>query len=165
MAQRPRFKTALFAAASLTAVGGMAGHAALAEPHPASAIVLSTHQVAADEERAPLPPTAKTVGLAALAAAAFGFALQFLGAERVARLAKAAVAAPAAAARAIGSAIGEPVRFVLAITLLAALGFAGLGLFNLEWAGGLAVGAGFVALIWAGATRFRAALASRRARQ
>jgi hypothetical protein len=160
MAQHSRLKTALLAAASLTTAGA-ATHSVAAEPAPASAIVMTTHQ-AAEETRAPIAPTAKTVGLAALGAAALGFAAHLLGRERLTRYAKAAVAAPAAALRAVGSAISEPVRHLLALSLFAAIGFVGVGIFNLEWAGGLVIGAGFVALAWVGASRVGAAIRVRR---
>jgi hypothetical protein len=153
MTGTPRLKAALLAAASFAAAAGATQTASAAHAAPAHQISIAAHVAAPDDERAPIAPIAKTAGLAALAAAALGFAAHLLGRENLQRAARAVAAAPAAAARAVGSFISAPVRFLMVFGVLAIVGFAGIGALNLEWAAGLMIGAALVGLVWVGARR------------
>lgn len=75
----------------------------------------------------------------------------------VAKAVEVVVKAPLKAAKAMGEAFMSPVKFMLLLGGLALFAFTGVGLFDLQWAGGLATGMGLTALAWYGAVKTRRA--------
>ena len=61
--------------------------------------------------------------------------------------------APAAAAKAVGSAIMSPVRFLIMMGGLALIGFTGISVFDLQWTAGIATGVGLTAVTWVGSNK------------
>lgn len=173
MKTSPRLKTALLAAASLTvAVAAVTPAGAVAAPPAAIEHVV----VAVDNGHEKSAPaiTARTAGFAALGAAALAGLARLIGLRRLkaAAAAGAAVATKAAAAGfaitasaagAVGRAVASPLRAAALLTGLGALALAGVGLYDVEWVGGLAVGALLAAMIAAGAGKFRRAAVKSRA--
>jgi hypothetical protein len=115
------------------------------------------------------------LGLAAAATAALAALVRAVGAGRILgwlraaapaakKAADAALQVPVAAVRAVGRAAASPLRFVLLMGGLGLFAFAGLHLFNVEWAGGLVAGGAIVALVWAASIRGARALAALRRR-
>lgn len=155
MSNRNSLKYALLAATALAATAPVIAPAAAAPMESAAPIV---H--AADEPSPAAPmKTARTIGIAGLAAA---FVAGLFGSRRVRALlrkaapvaagaARAVAAAPVAAARAVGRAASSPFRFAMIFGSLGLFALAGVGLYDVEWAGGLAAGILMAALVF-GAT-------------
>lgn len=172
MGIRPGLRTALLAAASLTAVTVSVGHAAETARHQPAEIVMAADSVVSHEDPQSRASPARLFGWAAFAAGGAAVLARLLGRERIAEIGRtiapavrAAAAASAAAIQAVSRAVSAPIRFAAAFAALAAIGFAGLGLYDVEWAGGAIVGGGLVALAWAaaaGVRRFAAARANTR---
>ncbi|MEL7490288.1 MAG: hypothetical protein AAGJ73_06180 [Pseudomonadota bacterium] len=168
-------KTGLLAAASLTAATSAAhaadiargdGPAALAateivhvEKAPAAAVV------SADSDQSNIPH--KWL-IAAFATGALAGLVRLFGVKKLAdkiaaaapaitASAKEAVKAPLKVAKSLGGAIATPFKFALFFSGASALAFVGLGLFQVEWAGGLVIGAAMVAAAWLGAEKIRRA--------
>jgi hypothetical protein len=164
-------KIALMAASALAASSAVIFHASPAAPAPTEAAPIE--HAADDQARAPAPAiTAKKVGLAALTASAAAAFVHFVGANRIlaffanagpaaAKAARAAAAAPVAAARAIGRAAASPLRFALLFGGLGLFALTGVWIYDVEWLGGLAAGAGLVGLVWFAAARTRRAVVRR----
>jgi hypothetical protein len=150
-------KLAFLAASALAAATPAALHAA---PTIESSRV---SQAIHSEEPALQAPTARLAGLAAVAAAIAAF----IGRRRLASwLRKAApavktaagavVAAPVVAARVVGRAVASPLRSLAFFAGVGLFALAGLGLYDVEWAGGLAAGL-VLAIAFAGVRRVKRA--------
>ncbi len=167
--KRPAMAASLAALLAMTAgFGGVAANAAAPGDEPAIVYEMSAEELAslsalADETQASKPSKWLIGGAMGLILAAL---VKLIGANRVANMAAAAgpalrksadvlAAAPRAAAKAVGSAVASPLRFVFLVGGLAMIGFTGVGIYNLEWAGGLAVGAGLTALTWLGSSKLK----------
>lgn len=70
--------------------------------------------------------------------------------------------APKAAAKAVGSAMTSPLRFLALVGGLAMLGFTGISIFDLEWTAGIATGIGMTAVTWVGAHKLSRKLSPQR---
>jgi len=171
MRAHSRFRTALLAAVSLTAATVSAGYAAESARHQPAPIVMAADHIASEEPAASAATPARLVGWAAIAASAAALLARLLGRERVAAIgravapvARAVAAAPAAALRAAARAASAPIRFAVAFAALAAVGFAGLAIYDVEWVGGAIVGGGLVALASVAAFNLRGLAAAKAAR-
>ncbi len=166
MRTRSTLKTALLAAASLTAASAAMAHAADRAPMEPVAIEHAVMSVDAGEETAPAAISAKNVGFAAAATAALAGLFRLIGPRRL-RAAAAATAAYAgraasaageagiAAAKAVAGFTSKPLKFAAMMAAIATVGLAGIGLYDVEWAGGLIIGAAGAGLAFAGASRLR----------
>ena len=168
MHRKINVKTALLAAVSLSAATFATSHASEAIGHVPAPMVMAADPDSGQAPQAAGQSAVRLVGFAALGSAAVALMMRALGRERVAALvramtpaAKAIAAAPAAAARALGRAASAPLRFAATFAGFAAIGFVGLSLYDLEWAGGVLVGGALVALVWAGAAGFSRLVAAR----
>jgi hypothetical protein len=169
-----RLKTALFAAASLTAAtAAMAAADARAAPMEPVAVEHAVVAADHDADRVSSPIGAKRAGLAALATAALAGLARLVGFRRIRKAAEktletagnaaaAGIAATSAAARTVARAVASPIRFIAALTLFAIIALVGVGLYDVEWAGGLVVGALTAATVLLGARRARKAFAGSR---
>lgn len=165
MTNRNSVKYALLAATALAAAVPAAVYAAA----PTETVAPVAH--AADDVEAAAPGNlARNAGIAALATA---FLAGLFGAKRIraflrraapvaAGAARAVAAAPVAAARAVGRAAASPFRFALIFGSLGVFALTGVGLYDVEWAGGLVAGALMAALIFGGAGQMRRAFAKAR---
>lgn len=143
-------KIALLAAASAVAasVGGglaqandfdYAGYATVVEA-PVQADI-----VHADEQKS---PAANKWALLAVAAGALAGLVKLIGGQKIVesvkeaapKAAKAAKNAAGKAARAAGSAIRSPLLFLAVLAGLAVFALTGVGLYDIEWIGGMAAG-------------------------
>jgi len=167
--KRPTMAASLAALLAMTAgFGGVAANAAAPGDEQAIIYEMSADELAslsalADETQASKPSKWLIGGAMGLILAAL---VKLIGSNRVANMAAAAgpalrksadalAAAPRAAAKAVGSAVASPLRFVFLVGGLAMIGFTGVGIYDLEWAGGLAVGAGLTALTWLGSSKLK----------
>ncbi|MEZ5895311.1 MAG: hypothetical protein R3C40_10595 [Parvularculaceae bacterium] len=171
-----KLKAALMAAASISAAGAV--HAAHAAPsHHYTPAAIEQAYVAPDHGDADkaAPSQVKRLGLWAAAAGVLGALVHLVGFKNIARaaraagpaVARAAVAtakAPVAAVRYIAKSASAPVRFGLAMASLALVAFTGIGLFDVEWVGGMIIGGVLTAMAWYGAARVRGALSPVRLR-
>ncbi len=166
-------KTALLAAASLTAASVAVAHAAGAPPAAPVAIEHAVQAADHDQDRASPAIIAQKAGLTAALAAGLAGLARLIGFRRLKRaaVATAAVAGKAAAAgavatataaKAVAKAVASPFRYIPLLVSLAAAALAGIGLYDVEWAGGLVFGALLATLIMLGARRALALLAVRR---
>lgn len=158
-----RIRAALLAAASLTAATAAvarADEAAPIEPVATERLVTATGH---DAERPNRAGAIQKLGLAALAAAALARLIGFRRIRAVAAktvemagtAASAGVAAAASAARMVGRAISSPLRFAALFGGVALVALTGVGLYDVEWAGGLFFGALFATTIFWGVLRAR----------
>jgi hypothetical protein len=167
MIHSKRLKTALLAAASFTAAAGVAAHAAPV-PHNQPPAIEHVMTVAdhGDSEKAAAPQTARTMTLWAAAAGVLAALAGAIGFKRlaaaaksagpiVAKAARATVEAPVKAARYVARSVSAPIRYALAMASLALVAFTGIGVYDVEWIGGLVVGIALTMLAWAGAGRLR----------
>lgn len=138
-------KTALLAAASLTAATAATAYAA--DRAPTEPVAIEHAIIAVDHGEADKVAPASAVrgwALGAAAAAALAAIARLIGFRKIAAAAKAAgpaaVAAGGAAVKAVGRAIASPIRFVLLMAGLGVFALTGVGLYDVEWAGGLVAG-------------------------
>lgn len=103
----------------------------------------------------------------------FGALIKLVGPNRVMNMAaqagpavhktaEAIAKAPKAAAKAVGSALTTPFRFLLLVGGLAMIGFTGISIFDLQWGAGIATGIGMTAVTWIGSSRFSKTLKRQR---
>ncbi len=71
----------------------------------------------------------------------------------LARAAEAIVSAPKMAAKALGSAVTSPIKFLMIVGGLAMIGFTGISIFDLHWGAGIATGIGMTAVTWLGTSK------------
>ncbi len=165
-------KVALMAAASV-----LAGAAALS-PAQASDIDSAANPTMIEAPMSAIDPDAADHGddqktmtaakwtLLATAAAALAGIVKLIGARKLARAAGKAVSgaakvsaeAAAGAGRVIGRAVASPLRFAALMTGLALFSLTGLWLFDIEWMGGLIVGAAMAGVAVYGTTKTRSFL-------
>lgn len=168
MKAAPRLKTIFLAAASVSAATFAVAHAAApVEPvRIEHAAAIADH--GADHKDAEKAAPARVGGWAIVA----GFAGAIAGLARligfrkiaagvkaagpvVASAAKSAAAATGGAVKAAARAAASPFRFGLAIVGLAGFALAGIGFYDVEWTGGLVLGALIAAMLSLGAGRMR----------
>ncbi|WP_411820933.1 hypothetical protein ABFZ85_07230 [Hyphococcus formosus] len=153
-------KSALLGAASMIAATAaiMPAHADDYGPVPPSAVIIdeapaSTVSATEPETVAAKPVGAKKWALIVAAAGALAGLVKLMGARKVAdaiavgTVATARVAAKAATntARAVGKTVSSPLRFLAILFGLALFALTGIGIFDVEWIGGLLSGAALTA--------------------
>lgn len=169
-------KTVLLAAASLTAASVAVAHAA--NQAPMEPVAIEHAVVAADhgDEPSAAGITVKKLGMAGAAALLLAGLARLLGVRRVKAAAQAtaefagrAVTAGAeatvSAAKAVARAASSPFRFAAIFAVLSAVGLAGVGLYDVEWVGGFAIGIALSALVLVGLSGLRRALSPARSRR
>ena len=170
-------KTTLMAAASLGVAATASAHASdpmQTDRAPVELVQMQTH-AAIDADTTAVSPVAKKVGLLAAAAAISALLVRIIGwraisgaitrtgagiksaAETVARV-------PVAAAKAVARATSGPVRYAMLMASMGLTAFVGVGIYDVEWLGGLVIGAALVGLSWYGARRTAHAFAFQRNR-
>ncbi|WP_375208204.1 hypothetical protein [Hyphococcus sp.] len=158
-----KMKAGLLAAASVTAAAAALSPAGASDIDPVATPAtiaveapVITHAVDhADQDKAPM--SAKKWALLAAAAGSLAWLVKLIGARNVAdavttgaiKTARAAASTASGAARAVGRTVSSPLRFLAALLGLALFALAGIGLYDVEWIGGLISGAAL-----AGATLF-----------
>lgn len=163
MAGRRVLRRSLLAASAIAFAATMPASGATLTPAAASTEITASVAHAGDKSAGGAGIAVK-LGLAAAATAALAALVRAIGAGRILgwlravapaakKAAGAALQVPVAAARAIGRTAASPLRFVMLMGGLGLFAFAGLHLFNVEWAGGLVAGGAVVALLWAASTR------------
>lgn len=171
MESSSRLKAALLAAISLTAASVAVAHAADAVPVEPVAIEHAVQSADHDQDRASPAVIAQKVGLAAALAAGLAGLARLIGFRRLkkvaaatavaaAKVASAGAAATATAVKAVGKAVASPFRYLMLLASLAVAALAGVGLYDVEWAGGLIFGAALATTAMLGARK--ALLAIRR---
>lgn len=162
-----KMKAGLLAAASVMAASAALSPAGASDLDPAAApatIAVEAPVIAngadhADQEKAPqnAPLGAKKWALLAAAAGALAGLVKLIGARKVAdavaegavKTARAAATSASGAARAVGRAVSSPLRFLALLFGLALFALAGVGLYDVEWLGGLLSGAALAgASLW-----------------
>lgn len=163
-----KVKAAMLAASSL-----LAAAAALAPAHAASfdaaahPAVVETPMVTIDadhgDQKAQMP--AKRAALLALAAGALAGLIRLIGAKKIIRAAKETAVAAAevtgSAVKAVSRAVASPLRFALLMAGLALFALTGVGLYDIEWIGGLVVGAAMAGVAAYGLMKTRMSLKRR----
>jgi hypothetical protein len=162
-----RLKTALLAAASLTAAMAATAHAA--DRAPIEPVAIEHAIIAADQGEADkAAPAVRGWALAGAAAAALAAIARLIGFRKIAAAAKAAgpavVAAGGAAVKAVGRAVASPVRFVLLMAGLGVFALTGVGFYDFEWAGGLVAGVLVATTFFIGLRKLRSSLVPSRIR-
>ncbi len=158
-----KMKTGLLAAASVMAATAALSPAGASDLDPAVTVPTVAVEVPViahaadhtDQEKAPL--NAKKWALLAAAAASLAGLVKLIGARKVAeavtdgaiKTARVAASTASGAARVVGRAVSSPLRFLAMLLGLALFALAGIGLYDVEWIGGLLSGAAL-----AGATLF-----------
>lgn len=165
-----KLKTILLAAASLTAASVAVAHAADRAPIERAAIEHAVSAVDHGDEAATASVTAKKLGLAGAATAALAGLMRLFGLRRVraaaqatadfaGRVVAAGADATVTAAKAVARAASSPFRFAVVFAGLSAVGLAGVGLYDVEWIGGFAIGIAMAGLFLLGGTGLRRAFA------
>lgn len=167
-------RAALLAAASLTAAGLASGALAADAAYAPTLeeVVVTSEPLEPAVFASPAEPERQNRMLMLSAAAAATLALigHLIGwrtirrnvaaaGPHMARAARAAAAAPATAARAIGRKMSSPLRALLIFASLVTAAFIGVGFYDVEWLGGLIVGAAMVIAGTRPVTRMRSAFA------
>ena len=148
-------KAALMAAASLLAATAVFSPATASDfdlvAHPAIVSVEATAPIthAGDHVSENKPISAKKWALLAIAAGALAGLVKLIGLRRVAeavaegaaQTARVALSAASGAARVAGRTFASPLRFLAVLLGLALFALTGIGLFDIEWIGGLVSGA------------------------
>jgi hypothetical protein len=80
------------------------------------------------------------------------------------KAAHAAAKAPAAAMKAVAKTTSGPMRYAIIMASLGLTAFMGIGVYDVEWIGGLVIGAALVGLSWYGARRTAKAFSLKHAR-
>ena len=169
-----KIKRHFLAAASAVAVATAPAAAAVIDTAPTQIVAAAATDApaTADEPAALVTPKRMILGASAMAVLAAlikltGFrAIQdtiSAAAPVVAQAAKTAAKAPAAAARAVGKTLKSPMRTAFMALGLAMFALTGVGLYDIEWLGGMAVGVALTWLGWSTSTKVRSAMAPARA--
>jgi hypothetical protein len=165
MLQTTKLKTALLAAASLGAAS-----VATADATPAYTPAPIEHAAIATTHEEPAKPAAIIEAKRWTLAAALAALIAVIGPGRVMRtldrhapLAALAVrkvaAAPAAAAKSAARALKRPLRHAILIASLGFFALTGIGLYDVEWIGGLVAGLALALIAAVGGGKFRRAFA------
>ena len=158
-----KIKTGMLAAASVMAATAALSPAGAGDLDPAvtaPTIVAETPVMAhaadhAADEKTPI--SAKKWTLLAVAAGSLAWLVKLIGARKVAeavtegavRTARAAASTASGAARVVGRTVSSPLRFLAVLFVLALFALAGVGLYDVEWLGGLLSGAALAgASLW-----------------
>ncbi len=171
-------KAALLAAVSVLAASAALSPAGASDfdpaAYPATAAVESAPVIAhaADHADAEKTMSAKKWALLAAMAGALAGLVQLIGARRVAdaitegavRAARVTAGAASGAARAVGRTLSSPLRFLALLFGLALFALTGIGLFDVEWIGGLLSGAALTGAGLYGMWKTRRALVPAKAR-
>lgn len=145
--------TALASAAAALAPAEAGDYDAAAYPAVVEAPVVAHAADHADQQKQ-TPATAKRIALLAVAAGALAGLVRILGVKRVLRAAgetagatvRVAGRAASAAGRAVFRAARSPLRFLAWMTGLMLFALTGVGLYDVEWLGGMAAGAALTGL-------------------
>lgn len=175
MADKRRLKFALLAATALAAGAAHGVHAAQVEA-PAVVIEAASPVHVAADETAPVSPALRNAGIAAVLTGAFAALIRLIGVDRLqslfgkaapvaAKAARAVASAPVSVARAAGRAAASPFRFLLIFAGLGLFALTGIGMYDVEWLGGLVAGAAAIAFMWYSAAKTRRVFARRRSTQ
>ena len=165
-------KLAMLAATALIAASGALAPVQAGQFDPAAfpqtveAPVIPDVAHAADHADQKASPLAKRLSLIAVAGAALAGLIRVLGAKRVMRAvkssantaAKAAASAATATASVAGRAFRSPLRYIAWMAGLLLFALTGVGLYDIEWIGGLIAGAALSALTAMGMWKTRMAL-------
>jgi len=171
-----RLKAAFLAAASLTAASIAAAPATAAAPTEPVAVEHILAAQSHEEERVSSILASKHLGFGAAALAALAGLVRLVGLRRLktaaAATARAAGKAAAAgaqasleAAKSVARAASSPLRFFLALAGLGLFALTGVGFYDVEWLGGLLVGAAMASLVLIGAAKTQKAFAFNRQRR
>lgn len=171
-----RMKIALFAAASITAAVAASAHAAPLTPIEPTVIEQAAVAVDQDTENAAPAVAVKRIGFAAAATAALAGLFRVLGIKRIkaasaataaaaGRAATASVKFAASAGKAVVHAAASPFRFAAILGGIGVISLAGVGIYDVEWAGGLVFGALMATAVIIGARRARRAFVVDRSRR
>lgn len=156
--------TALIGAAALSPA---AGKAFTAEAAPTEAVVVApdAETKAADERASPM---ARRLAMIAAGLGALGFLVRIFGPKKVLRAvektAEASVKASVGAAKSVARAARSPLRYLVWIAALILFVMTGVGLYDIEWIGGMMAGAASLATLVFGWGRIGKALQPARAR-
>jgi hypothetical protein len=148
-------KAALMAAASLFAATAALSPAGASDMGPASHPAIVSVEApaplahAGDQAGEAQPLSAKKWALLAVAAGSLAWLVKLIGARRVAaavaegavRTARVAARAASGAVKVVGRTFASPLRFLAVMFGLALFALTGIGLFDIEWIGGLISGA------------------------
>lgn len=165
-------KAALMAAASLFAASAALSPAGASDTDPAAHPAIVSVEAAAplahagDHADEAQPLSARKWALLAVAAGSLAWLVKLIGARRVAeaitegavKTARVAASAASGAARAVGRTISSPLRFLAVLFGLMLFALTGIGLFDVEWIGGLVSGAALTGAGLYGAWKTRKAL-------
>ncbi|WP_375204186.1 hypothetical protein [Hyphococcus sp.] len=167
-----KMKAGLLAAVSVTAATVALSPAGASDFDPAvtsptvavEAPVIAHAADHGDQEKTPLSP--KKWALLAVAASALAGIIKLIGARKVAdavaqgavKTARVAASTASGAARAVGRTVSSPLRFLAALLGLALFALAGIGLYDVEWIGGLVSGAALTGATLFGMWKTRLAL-------
>ncbi len=161
-------KAAMLAAGSLLAAAAAfaPAHAADFDQAAYPAVIEAPMAAAAidhGDQKAQMP--AKRIALLAVAAGALAGLIRLIGAKKIVRAAKetavAAVKVSGKAVKAVSRAVASPLRFALLMAGLALFALTGVGLYDIEWIGGLVAGAAMAGLAAYGAMKARMSLKPR----
>lgn len=161
-------KAAFLAASSFLVLGAANAHATALEADLAGypTIVEMTTPVAVDHHDEQTALGAKKAGLWAAAIASLAGIAGLLGPRKLfsavskgaGRAASVAVKAGAGAAKAVGRAAASPLRFAALIAGLSLFAMTGVGLYDIEWIGGMIIGASLMGVGAFGVMKTRKAL-------
>ena len=161
-------KKALLAALSLTVAAGAMTAATAAHAQPPAVTIEAPAAVvghAADEAQIAKSLAAK-LGVAGALTAGLAALVRLIGVGRIAgwlrqagpavgKAAKTAAKAPVMAIKAVGRAVASPVRFALLVGALGLFALTGVGLYDIEWIGGLVAGAALAITAWVATSQTR----------
>ena len=163
-------KSTLLAAASVIAASAVVMPAAAADYAPTAPIEVAIDEMSVSaspvldvdiSDKAPLG--AKKWALVMAAAGALAGLVKLIGARRVAdaiasgtvKTAKVAAKAATSTAKAVGRTVSSPLRFLAILFGLALFALTGIGIFDIEWIGGLLSGAAMTAVGMFGVAKTR----------
>lgn len=162
MKSQTSLRAALIAAVSLSAIT-MDVHASEIAADafaPPQEIVVMTSDDAVAAPVADEAPATRNLLLGGAAAGILALLAKIIGFKRIrvaagkagpaiARAARSAVEVPGAAVRFVSSKVASPVKSLVVFASLGMTAFFGVGFYDVEWLGGLVIGAAMVAMTWA----------------
>lgn len=165
-------KLAMMAATSLMTATAALGpvHASIMDPaafpQTVEAPVVPDIAHASDHADQKASPMAKRLGLIAAAGGVLAVLVRLFGAKKVmravktsaAQAAKVATSAATATASVAGRALRSPLRYLAVMAGLILFALTGVGLYDIEWIGGLVAGAGLAGMAAFGVLKARLAL-------
>ncbi|MEX6633300.1 hypothetical protein ABFZ84_07030 [Hyphococcus sp. ECK-19] len=163
-------KSTLLAAASVIAASAVVMPAAADDYAPVAPIEVVIDEISASaapvvdvDVADKVPLSAKKWALVMAAAGALAGLVKLIGARRVAdaiasgtvKTAKVAAKAATSTAKAVGRTVSSPLRFLAVLFGLALFALTGIGIFDVEWIGGLLSGAAMTAVGMFGVVKMR----------